>query len=73
MYFRKLISSGRSANNNNNNNNNNNDDEDEYEEEEESLEYQAETVITVMKPVSITMIFVVWAVKTITLGSGGSA
>jgi hypothetical protein len=37
------------------------------DEEEETLEYQSETVLTIMQPVSITMIFVVWAVKTINL------
>jgi len=46
--------------------------EDLDEDEEEDLEYHAETVLTVMKPVSITMIFVVWAVKAITLPGRGS-
>jgi len=41
-------------------------------EEEETLEYQSETVLTVLKPVSITMIFVVWAVKTINLAAQGT-
>jgi hypothetical protein len=43
------------------------------EEEEEDLEYQAETVMTILKPVSITMIFVIWAVKTVTIPVGSSA
>jgi len=44
------------------------------EEEEEELAYQAETVITIMKPVCITMAFVVWAVKTVNIAqSTGSS
>jgi len=34
-------------------------------EEEEDLEYHADTVMTILKPVGLTMIFVIWAVKTI--------
>ncbi len=41
-------------------------------EEEETIEYQSETVLTILKPVSITMLFVVWAVKTINLSSQGT-
>jgi len=41
------------------------------EDEEESIEYQSETVLTILKPVSITMVFVAWAVKTITLPGRG--
>jgi len=42
--------------------------EDQEDEEEEDLEYHAETVVTVLKPVAITMLFVVWAVRTINIG-----
>mmetsp|Transcript_10035 Transcript_10035/g.13779 ORF Transcript_10035/g.13779 Transcript_10035/m.13779 type:complete len:376 (-) Transcript_10035:54-1181(-) len=45
-------------------------DDDEVEEE---LAYQAETVLTIMKPVCITMIFVVWAVKTVNIAQTGSS
>jgi len=45
------------------------DEEPEEEEEDEDLEYHAETVITVLKPVALTMLFVVWAVRTINLSS----
>jgi hypothetical protein len=42
------------------------------EDDEEELEYHADTVITILKPVGITMIFVIWAVRTISVfGSGG--
>jgi hypothetical protein len=37
------------------------------DDEEDALEYQAETVITILKPVALTMLFVVWAVKTVTI------
>ena len=43
------------------------------EEFEDDVEYQSETVLTIMKPVSITMIFVAWAVRTITLPGQGQA
>lgn len=42
------------------------------EDEEDSLEYQSDTVLTIMKPVSITMLIVVWAVRTITLPGRGT-
>lgn len=45
--------------------------QEEEEDEEDSIEYQSETVLTILKPVAITMIFVVWAVKTITLPGRG--
>jgi len=37
------------------------------DDEDEDIQYQADTVITIMKPVSITMLLVVWAVKAINL------
>eukprot|EP01117_Protostelium_nocturnum_P006011 TRINITY_DN2161_c0_g1_i1.p1 TRINITY_DN2161_c0_g1~~TRINITY_DN2161_c0_g1_i1.p1 ORF type:complete len:392 (-),score=96.88 TRINITY_DN2161_c0_g1_i1:22-1197(-) len=43
--------------------------EEEEEEEEEDLEYQSETIMTILKPVSITMIFVIWAVRTISIAN----
>eukprot|EP01116_Phalansterium_solitarium_P017491 TRINITY_DN4319_c0_g1_i1.p1 TRINITY_DN4319_c0_g1~~TRINITY_DN4319_c0_g1_i1.p1 ORF type:complete len:445 (+),score=143.03 TRINITY_DN4319_c0_g1_i1:286-1620(+) len=46
--------------------------EEEEEDEEESLEYHADTVVTVMQPVSLTMILVVAAVRTITLPAQNS-
>eukprot|EP01119_Soliformovum_irregulare_P014712 TRINITY_DN403_c0_g1_i7.p1 TRINITY_DN403_c0_g1~~TRINITY_DN403_c0_g1_i7.p1 ORF type:complete len:386 (+),score=105.41 TRINITY_DN403_c0_g1_i7:843-2000(+) len=39
------------------------------EEEDEDMDYHAETVLTILKPVALTMIFVVWAVKTIAGGT----
>jgi hypothetical protein len=45
----------------------------EEEEEVPDIEYEAETVMTILKPVSITMIFVIWAVKTVTIPVGSSA
>jgi len=42
---------------------------DKEEDEEEELEYHADTVITILKPVAITMIFVIWAVRTISVFS----
>jgi hypothetical protein len=38
-------------------------------EDEEELEYHADTVITILKPVAITMIIVIWAVRTISVFS----
>jgi heme/copper-type cytochrome/quinol oxidase subunit 2 len=38
---------------------------DEEEEEEETLEDYAGMVVTIFKPVAITMLLVVWAVRTI--------
>jgi len=43
------------------------------DEEEEDLEYHADTVITILKPVAITMIFVIFAVKTMSEIGGASA
>jgi len=42
------------------------------DEDEEDLEYHADTVITILKPVAITMILVIWAVRTISEFGGGS-
>lgn len=43
------------------------DEDDDDEEDEGDLTYQAETVVTILKPVCITMLIVIWAVKSITL------
>ncbi|PRP80684.1 hypothetical protein PROFUN_11643 [Planoprotostelium fungivorum] len=50
--------------------------QDDDDEDEDNLEYQSETILTILKPVSLTMIFVIWAVKTISISAvfgGGSA
>jgi len=47
--------------------------DDDDDDEEETVDYQAETVTTILKPVSITMIMVIWAVKTITLPAATAA
>ena len=39
--------------------------QEEEDDEEEDLDEQADTVMTILKPVSITMLFVIWAVKAI--------
>jgi len=44
----------------------------EIDDDEEDLEYHADTVITILKPVAITMLFVIWSVRTITEFGGNS-
>jgi len=47
--------------------------EQEEEEEEETLEDYAGMVVTIFQPVAITMLFVVWAVRTINVNQLGGA
>jgi hypothetical protein len=42
------------------------------EDEDEDFDYQADTVMTILKPVSLTMLFVIWGVKTIEEETSGT-